>query len=253
MFDQTILQRFIPVSLNEMDAAELLDRTDTKYVIHANLLPAILENLSNDYRILEVNGMRPCRYESLYYDYDDFAFYKMHHNGKGNRIKVRYRHYETTDKCFFEVKRKTNKGRTIKKRIPSESLETEMNADQKLFFEKWTHLNPALLKPSVETDFTRITLVKKDFSERVTFDFQLCFKYSDSVKNFNNIVIAEVKQSRYDYNSPVIKFLKLKHIIPRSISKYCWGVISLNESVKSNMFKKQLLEINKMLIKTEQL
>lgn len=252
MVDSGTLMLFKPISLDEMDAAELLDRTDTKYVFHSSLLGSFLKDLRTEYRILEINQMRQCRYESLYYDDDKFSFYQMHHNGLLNRLKVRFRHYETTDKVFFEVKRKTNKGRTIKKRIPGNELQSEMNDDQILFYEKLTQRDGHVLKPSVKTDFTRITLVKNDLSERVTFDYKLQFKYNDHIRNFDNIVIAEIKQARYDYNSPVIKLLKNKHITPHSISKYCWGIMELNNRVKKNMFKKQLHEINKILLRTNQ-
>ena len=47
----------------------------------------------------------------------DFDLYHRHHIGRSNRFKVRSRRYVESDLCFFEVKYRNNKGRTIKNRI----------------------------------------------------------------------------------------------------------------------------------------
>lgn len=246
-----ILEKFEPISLSEMDAVELLNRTDTKYVFHSSMLPLILESLRNDYFILEVNGLRTCRYESLYYDNKNLECYLNHHNGKANRVKVRYRKYESSGVSFFEIKNKTNTDRTYKKRMKCSGLSLEMSETEQQFFEKYTSFKAADFLPSVQTDFTRITLVKKDMTERATFDYKLAFSCRDSVKTIDAAVIAEVKQSRFNYQSPIIKHLKSKHLAPRSVSKYCWGVVETHDHIKKNTFKLQLHEINKMLLKTQ--
>src|SRR4051812_12077582 len=112
-----ILREFSPITLEEMDEVKLQDRTDTKFVFAAKLLPSILEKLSKDCKVLEVNGIRLSRYETLYYDTDDFLLYNMHQNRRANRYKIRTRKYVESDLNFFEIKFKNNKGRTIKERV----------------------------------------------------------------------------------------------------------------------------------------
>ena len=112
---QTIINSYAPISLNEMADVALLNRTDTKYVMTTGTLLAALRHLNNDYRVLEVNGARLHHYQTLYFDTADFTLYQHHHAGASNRYKVRSRAYVESDLAFFEVKRKTNKKRTIKK------------------------------------------------------------------------------------------------------------------------------------------
>ena len=113
-----ILNSFDSIFLKEMDAVALQDRTDTKYVFHSDKLPELLKALMPKYRILDVNGIRLSEYESHYFDDDNNTFYNAHHNNHGERYKVRYRKYVNSAISFFEIKKKINTNRTIKKRIP---------------------------------------------------------------------------------------------------------------------------------------
>src|ERR1035437_6971374 len=108
-----ILCSFDPITLAEMDSVKLLDRMDTKFIFNFNQFPEILKNLGQYYKILDVNGVKQNRYETLYFDTPDYKLYMDHHNGRTNRYKVRYRKYVDSDLVFFEVKYKNCKGRTI--------------------------------------------------------------------------------------------------------------------------------------------
>lgn len=66
------LLRFRPISLEEMDHVKLLDRIDTKYVIHLEDLPRFLQAVENDYRLLVINDQLIHPYETLYYDTPEF-------------------------------------------------------------------------------------------------------------------------------------------------------------------------------------
>lgn len=88
-----VLSRFEPISLEQMDNVRLMDRTDTKFVFRIEQLPFFLEQVSNDYRVLEVTSARISRYETLYFDTEDFQLYLKHQNGKLNRYKIRFRKY----------------------------------------------------------------------------------------------------------------------------------------------------------------
>src|ERR1051325_3446585 len=108
------LSEFQPITLQEMDGVQLMDRTDTKFVFPIRELPAILEAVKPFYRSLEVSGTRMSKYETLYYDTHDLELYSRHHCGKMNRYKIRARKYVESNLHFFEVKYKNNKGRTIR-------------------------------------------------------------------------------------------------------------------------------------------
>ena len=116
------LDSFDPISLSEMDDVTLMNRADTKFVFSITTLLKVIHKLSYHYRVLEIKGVRLSAYQSLYFDTDDFQFYHQHHNGKTNRNKVRYREYIDSNLSFLEVKRKNNKGKTIKKRIQVQNI-----------------------------------------------------------------------------------------------------------------------------------
>ena len=58
-----------------MDNVRLMDRTDTKFVFRSDCLPMLLNEIKDAYRVLEVNGVIPNRYETLYFDSDDYNLY----------------------------------------------------------------------------------------------------------------------------------------------------------------------------------
>jgi hypothetical protein len=69
---------------------------------------------------------------------------------------------------------------------------------------------------------------------------------NDIVKNYNNLVVIEVKQSRFDRKSIVVKTLKKYRYNPYSISKYCIGMVNLYKELKYNLFKQKLIKLNKI-------
>lgn len=241
-----VLSRFEPISLEQMDNVRLMDRTDTKFVFRIEQLPFFLEQVSNDYRVLEVTSARISRYETLYFDTEDFQLYLKHQNGKLNRYKIRFRKYVESGLNFFEIKFKNNKGRTIKERIRRNDIEYNLEGEIRRLINEKTPLDPRLLIPRLWVNYSRITLVNKLSRERLTIDINLNFKNNTSNKNFNSIVIAEIKQEKSS-PSPFLKTMKQHHIREGSISKYCLGVISLYERVKKNNFKSRLLSLDKVI------
>jgi hypothetical protein len=131
-----VLDTFAPISLADMDGVKLQDRVDTKYVFGEAELPEVLAAMLPHYRVLEVNGMRGTKYSSLYYDTADLQHYKDHHNGRTFRSKVRFREYLGADLVFLEVKRKTGRGRTDKKRILVPAIPLTLDPSQQEFVSK---------------------------------------------------------------------------------------------------------------------
>jgi hypothetical protein len=237
---------FEPISLAQMDGVKLMDRTDTKFVFKFEKLPGFLEQIMNYYSVLEVANARVSRYNTLYFDTDDFQLYLQHQNGKLNRHKIRFRRYVESGLNFFEIKFKNNKGRTIKDRIKRDDTEFKIDVKEKCFISEKTSLDPDSLKPKLWVNYSRITLVNKSSRERLTLDTNLNFKNDIADRKFNDLVIAEVKQERYS-PSPFIRLMREHHIKDGFISKYCFGVISLHESIKKNNFKPKLLCLNKLI------
>ena len=246
---KNILNGFTPITLQEMDSVKLMDRTDTKYVFKSSQLPLFLEQLKDNYRVLDVNGNRISRYESLYFDTQNFDLYHCHHRGKPNRFKIRFRKYVESDLNFFEIKFKNNKGRTIKDRVKQKQIDNFILDKAQLLLKEKTSLQSENLKAKLWVNYSRITLVNKNSPERVTIDIDLTFKNAEQDKTIHNLVIAEVKQDKA-LVSAFIKLMKKHHIRQGSISKYCYGVISLFNKIKHNNFKPNLILLKKILYDT---
>ena len=97
-----IIQEYNSISLQQLDATKLLERKDTKFIFHEGLLPALLDDLKSNFRILEINGHHVMDYENQYFDTPDFLFYSDHHNGARSRYKLRYRKYSQPKAIYFE-------------------------------------------------------------------------------------------------------------------------------------------------------
>jgi hypothetical protein len=239
------LSDFHAISLEEMDRVELMNRMDTKFAFSLDQLNEFLVILKDEYDVLEVENTRAPHYESLYFDDEQFSFFKDHHNGKTDRFKVRIRKYVESNLFFLEIKHRF-KGRTDKKRIPTEMFQMVLNQTHKEFLAKQLNDEKALV-PTMWNSFQRITLVHRTLNERLTFDFNINFHYKEIDRNFNNLVIAELKQEDLNRNSPFFILMKQNQLRPYRLSKYCLGSIELygEEKLKYNRFKKKLLYLKK--------
>lgn len=240
-----ILLQFAPISLQEMDGVSLMNRTDTKFVLSLNHLTEILQTLTGQYRVLEIQGARSNSYETLYYDTPDFYFYTRHHSGKRNRYKIRKRRYVESNLTFLEVKFKTNKDRTVKDRTKLQLLHEGLDDFSKNFIEDETHLGLSF-EPKLWNQFKRITLVNEALPERLTIDLDLNFHFDGRNVDLKNVVIAEVKQQNQNRYSPFMIEVKKRLIRPESVSKYCVGAAMLYPEIKSNNFKSKILKLKKI-------
>jgi hypothetical protein len=236
---------FDPITLEEMDSVELLDRTDTKFVFSVLKLQEVMSRIMNEYNILEVSGIRLNHYRSLYLDTTDHLLYSLHHNGKMNRNKVRYREYMDSGKVYFEIKFKNNKGRTIKNRIKRVGIDPSLEGKPEILLNRLTNLSSEDLQPALDVTFTRMTFVDKARTERVTMDLDLHFRYDGRESDFSGVVIAELKQDRSN-GSHIRTLMHELHIQECRVSKYCIGIASLYPNIKQNKFKLKLNLLNKI-------
>jgi hypothetical protein len=239
------LEEFDPITLQEMDDVKLLDRTEVKYFFSAQKIPAILRQIMPYYRVLDINGVKLNSYETLYFDTHDFSMYLTHQAGRSNRYKIRFRKYVESNLCFFEIKFKNNKGRTIKERIKHPGIPDSIADKAADFLAEKTPFTSTMLVPKVWNNYCRMTLVNRYSKERLTIDVNLGFRDDAKSVDVPNLVIAELKQEK-SKASPFMKVMKEMGIKEGSISKYCYGVIYLNEGIKKNNFKPNLLTIKKI-------
>lgn len=245
---ETVINAFDTISLHDIkEKQDLLTRVDVKYLLNSNDLGCILEELQDEYRILEINNQRIIPYSTLYYDTNNCKFYHDHHNQKKDRYKVRIRLYGGTNDCFLEVKHKTNKGETIKKRQVYGGMQPKkITAKGRSFLTGRLPVNPNKLLPMIKTDFSRITLSNKIKKERVTIDTKLTFNKDNHKIKLPELVIIEVKKETHSNNYCLFQIAKRHNIIQHAFSKYCIGSLLMNDHLKYNNFKKHFLLLNKI-------
>lgn len=226
------LHRFEQVSLSELEErARLQHRVDSKYLIPKDQLADILATCEKEYLLLSIENKSVFKYRTFYYDTVDWQFFRQHHQGKGNRVKVRKRLYVDAQESFIEVKQKTNQGKTKKHRIKAGSL-----TDVSPFVLEHAHISSSDLLESIEVSYARITLVHRHKPEKLTIDFDLQFRQKEKVLSFDSVAIAEVKTEQGKGNF-FAQMMKKRVIRSTSISKYCMGAIALNPELKHNNFK----------------
>lgn len=253
------LNNFSPISLEEMSAVKLMNRTDTKFVTNRKTLIKLLDMASEEYFAQEIDGEKIAAYHTLYYDTPDNAMYIAHHNGKKFRQKLRVRSYVASNQHFLEVKTKNNKGRTKKKRVVMSeenfsfsqgdiiSVTNENLNPYSDFLNERLWLSPELMMPKIENQFQRITLVNKGMTERLTIDHNLAFRNFETGNSrlLEDIVIIELKRDGLQ-PSPILPLLNKLRIFPMGFSKYCIGMAMTNPDLKQNRFKQRIHTVNKL-------
>jgi len=242
-----LLSSFVPIGLNEMDDVSLMNRVETKYVFSVNKLPDLLNHLSNNYKILDINLMRIFPYHTTYLDTSDFLFYAQQLRGKLNRHKVRYRCYESTGLSFLEIKKRTNKNRTIKWRIESRLNTDSPDENAAAFFKEYLPHDYHELNPVLINRFNRITLVGKNAIERVTLDYNLAFtSLTGRTAELPFLAVAELKRDKDSGKSPFGLIMKQHGLRQNRFSKYCIGSALTTNITRKNSIKPNLLLINKI-------
>ena len=242
-------QMLPPITLEEMSGIKLMNRTDTKFVASIGQLHSFLLAVQGKYYIQEINCKRIASYHTTYFDTDDNQMYRMHHCGRTVREKIRVRTYMDSDDTFFEIKNKNNHGRTKKKRISIEALETMHEEYDSIipFMDKHAWYRIEEVSPVIENWFNRITLVNFGKTERLTIDFNLHFHHlkSDKRDELKRVAIIELKRDG-NVSSPALDIIRELRIKRSGFSKYCIGSAMTNDSLKRNNFKERLTMIEKI-------
>ncbi len=238
---------FAPIQLEQMDQVKLMDRMDQKFWFHEEHLHGILQSVRNDYYILDINGQFEFPYSSTYFDTPENRMYLRHHNGNLNRYKIRRRSYLSSGICFLEIKNKSNKGRTFKKRITADMNELIFSSEEREFIHANSPYSCQDLSPSLENQFSRLTLVNKNFRERCTVDRNLRYATGGTWIRLENLTIIEIKTDGRKSVSPLALALREERIRASGFSKYCVGRVLTDQELKRNAFKSKIRKIQKTI------
>lgn len=239
-------ESFDRITLREMEKVQLMKRMDTKYWFELDQLQTLLDSISSQYYMLQINGENWMSYLTTYFDTAENTLYGAHHNGKLNRYKIRKREYLNSGIGFLEIKFKNNKGKTNKMRIPTRVNEPELSSEEIRFIESRTPYDGSDLNTALTNQFTRLTLVNKNFKERCTIDLGLAYQFNSKKVEMKNLVIVEIKSEGKPGLSPLVLALRDSRIKASGFSKYCVGRTVTDAGLKRNSFKQKIREIKKV-------
>lgn len=241
-----------PITLEEMKSVKLMNRIDAKFLTNEATLRGVLADAAAaGYRVLVTEGERESPYDSVYFDTPGLRMFYDHHNRRLVRQKVRTRCYVRSGEAYLEIKRKNNHGRTSKKRIglPLEQMNGfSGNPEACAYLARHSWFTEPELARSLETAFTRITLVNPSLTERLTIDTRLRFKNFRTHREttLQDAVIIELKQDGRARSS--MRSIFLEHRIkPVRVSKYCIGITLTDPQAKSGRFKVKVRAIEKTI------
>lgn len=245
-----LARRFDAVGIDALNArAAMLQRLDNKYVVDAAVLERALPALADAFDMLEIGGLRAFAYETCYFDGPAWESYFDHHQGRRKRAKVRMRRYLDSGQCFAEIKLKDKRGITVKRRLPCEAVDFGFldeaahahvrSAYRDMYREEFPHG----LSRTLDTRYTRMSLVAKRGGERLTIDSGLRFLAEGRSRDIaDRLFILETKSA--NGNGLADRILRGLHQHPvKHCSKYCAGMAFLHTGLKHNMFKQALRKL----------
>lgn len=250
--DLEVWHRMGVITLDEMRSVKLMNRIDTKFVISETEVVELLNRAATaGYRVQITGDVRAARYDTLYYDTPQRDMYIVHHNQQLTRQKIRTRTYLDSNLSFFEIKMKSNRGRTRKRRVEigaSEFYDFQRDSSAMALLGDYSRYGAEELSPALATRFTRITLVNAELSERLTIDLLLSYNDMRSGRNatVERMAIVELKQDGRS-TSQMRQILQQMRVAPLKVSKYCLGTALTVEGIKANRFKLKLRDIEKRL------
>jgi hypothetical protein len=231
------------VTLAELDAqAALLTRRDRKYVVPVTIAARLLDALAPTARVLEIDGRRRFRYESIYFDTPDRTSYLTAARKRPRRFKVRTRAYLDTGRCVLEVKTRDPRGRTVKTQH-AHTLDERRSlapADRELVAAV-PEIGPAgeALEPALTTRYTRVTLLLGADGARATVDTDVTAVAPDGRHALlDGMVIVETKAAGAP--TSVDRLLWSWGHRPGRISKFGTGLAALFPELPSNRWNRAL-------------
>lgn len=238
---------FNPISLDEMSAVRLMNRTDTKYVISIRQLAELLLFARDHYRAQETLGERLIEYSTTYFDTPDWRMLRAHVTGRKTRQKVRARTYVSSNLTFVEIKKKNNHGRTKKKRIQVPQMPNGVFTPEEAdFVTSNSNYQAYQLTPAVANNFRRITLVNNEMTERLTIDLDLHLLNirNNAEARLAETVIVEVKRDGLAH-SHIVDWLRAHGIRKCGFSKYCYGALLTDSTLPVGTMKPKIRKLLK--------
>lgn len=228
------------VGLDDLNhAAALQTRVDRKYLVTPAQLAALLDRVGDEARVLEIDGRRGFRYQSIYFDTPAFDSYLGAAHRRPNRFKVRTRRYLDSHGCWVEVKLRSRHGQTVKHRHEHDVERfDELTPASLAFVASFPRVRDLahLLEPLITTSYTRSTLLVG--AMRATIDVDVTCASARGAVVLGGGIIVETKTE--GAASAVDRVLWDLHVRPSRISKFAIGVGATYPELPSNRWHRTM-------------
>ncbi len=236
---------FAPMARDEKGALALSDRIEATYLVPIEALPAHLDAIRADYRVLFKKGRRVQRRQRLDFDSSDFVLFHRQHAGAAVRDKLRASIDDASGENVLKVKHRDNKGRwrrTCKHRFV---VDAQMRAADPKSGTLLRHSygygdGDDLVYGRLLTRFDRVTLVHRHLDERITIDLDLRFEGAGRVEALPEVAVVTIARARHGAESSAVARLRRHRIRPQRFSKYGIGVSLVYPQLKHNRYKPTL-------------
>lgn len=235
------LDKLEPIGLEELNGeASLLTRKDRKYLVPLALAQELVDQ--EGLQVLEIDGLRSFRYESVYFDTPDLISYLAAAHKRRRRFKVRTRSYLDSGLCSLEVKTRERRGMTQKHRLPyAIARRNQLTEDALEFVNGFDTIAPVsrTLRPVLTTRYSRTTLLERSSGSRITIDTGLqCEDADGSTVSLPDMAVVETKTSRQPCRTD--RLLWSAHRRPVKVSKYCTSLAALTPGLPANKWNRVL-------------
>lgn len=230
--DEVLLRRPAIDLATVRGAGDLQHRFDTKYVLVAETAAEVVALLDHDWHVLEVDNRRATEYRSSYFDDAEFSSFRDHIKGRRLRYKVRTRQYGSDPGEVLEIKLKSGRGATDKRRVQRTGhlgpklTDSERNWLSDMVFDAYGKRTVDPLHYALGLQYKRRTLFNPATNERLTIDTGLVAEAGrESASPVGDAVVVEVKS--VDWYGQTVRLLQQHSVRPLTFSKYCAALASL--------------------------
>ncbi|MGY3519125.1 polyphosphate polymerase domain-containing protein [Micromonospora sp. PTRAS2] len=242
----TVLADLAPIDLAELTGrAALQTRFDRKYLLPTAEVPGLLAGLDPGTQVLEIDGRRSFRYESVYFDTPDLVSYRLTAHRRRRRFKIRTRTYVDSGLCWLEVKTEGTRGGTVKHRLPYHPGDSGTLSPGRTFVDGilatlGTGGGTGLaLASTLTTRYLRSTLFLPTTASRATIDLGLCWEGGHGARlELPGLAIVETKTG--STASHVDRLLWSHGHRPVAVSKYATGLAALRPELPCARWRRTL-------------
>ena len=230
-----------PISLAELvDKAELQTRVDRKYVLPVADAQALLGRLDPSTRVLQIDGRRRFRYQSIYFDTPDLVSFRLAALRRRHRFKIRTRSYLDSGCCWLEVKTPGIRGGTIKNRLPYQPDDRNTLVPGRSFVDGLLGAQAGLtFAPTLTTHYLRSTFYLPAGHTRATLDVDLAWEDADG-RRLQRPHLAVVETKTGGGASAIDRLLWAGGHRPATISKYATGLAALRPELPDAPWRRTL-------------